>query len=446
MRLARPFLFVALAALVRALVAWRTLMPEHDAAHYLWMADGLLDGDPARLLHSVFHPLFPALIGAVRGLAPGLDPIVAGQIAACTCSALAVAPLWFLTARLFDRRAADAAALCFALGIWFVRHPVDVLSEGPFHLLVACAAALIVSGRALGRAGLCCALAYATRPEGAALGLCGFGWLWATRGARPALRFALGASTAILLPIAWGLWGDGFTLSPKAGFAWTDGVGTHGPLHYLHHLGLALAAIPEAIGYVAGPAACVGLALAWRARTRATLLLALPLLIQLAVVPLLRSNHRFLSGYAILLLPFAGLVWTRLRPLLPRPALSVPLVFLACFGADLARLSQQRRADRLVERDLGTFLRGQLAPHEHVASDMQRLDYFAGVEPAPPRTIEAAELVAAARDPDTRFVVWVDGRTPLDEPALTALGFTPVNLPTSLAHDALARGIKLLGR
>ena len=188
MQLARPFLFVALAALVRALVAWRSLMPEHDAAHYLWMADGLLDGDPARVLHSVFHPLFPVLIGAVRSLAPGLDPIVVGQFVACTCSALAVVPLWFLTARLFDRRATDAAALCFALETWFVRNPVDILSEGPLHLLVACAAALIVSGRALGLAGLCCALAYATRPEGAALRVCGLIRLWATRGTRPALR------------------------------------------------------------------------------------------------------------------------------------------------------------------------------------------------------------------------------------------------------------------
>ncbi|MBK8978951.1 MAG: glycosyltransferase family 39 protein [Planctomycetes bacterium] len=454
MRPSPPLLLVALAGLVRALVAVRTAMPERDAGHYLWMADGLLRGEPERLVHSVFHPLFPLLIGALRAAWPALDPIAAGQLVACSLGALAAWPLWTLTRALFGPRAAWLACIGFAVGTWFARHPADVLSEGPFHLLVAGAVCLLAmrartSAAAACGAGLLAALAYLTRPEGASLGLCGLGWLLAQGARRPARAFAAGCAPALLLPLACWRFGDGFTLSPKAAFVWADGLGQGGGLaHYLTHLSREPGALAEAVGYVAMPAALVAawLALRGRRRREAWLLLA-PLLIQLAIVPILRTNHRFLSGYGLLLLPFAGDAWRRAAPWLAQRGRALPALVLAlAFAPDAIRLPAARRTDRVIERDLGVWLGAHLRPGERLASTLQRLDYFAGVEPASPRTIADAELAAAATDPRVRFVVHLAHRpTPLDA-ELAHLGLTPVPLPADLAARSAERGIRVFGR
>jgi hypothetical protein len=445
---------VGLAALVRALVALRTAVPERDAAHYLWMADGLVAGAPERLWQSVFHPVFPALIGGLRRICPDLDPVVAGQVLACSASAVAVWPLWILSARLFGARAADAAALCFALGTWFARHPADVLSEGLFHLLVTGAVCLlVVGGRSAawlaGLAGVATALAYGTRPEGAGLGLIACVWLLCCGQWQRAAAFAAGCATALAFPVGWAVWGPGVTLTPKAGFVWADGMGADhsgGITHYLRHLLGLPGALFEALGYLVAPAALFGAVRALRGpRPQAAWLLIAPFALQLLAIPVLRSNPRFLSGYGVLLLPFAGLAWRVAAPALRARHLAVPAIVLT-FAADLGRLPQARRGERIVERELGALLGSRLGAGETIVSDMPRLDGFAGVEPGPPRAVTAAELVERAAAPGVRFVAWVDGRTALRIAQLRPLGFAPLGLPADLAAAAAARRIVVVGR
>jgi hypothetical protein len=492
---------VTLAGLVRALVAARTAVPERDAAHYLWMADGLLAGAPGRLWQSVFHPVFPALIGGFRALCPELDPVVAGQIVACLASALTVWPLWILTSRLFGARAADAAALCFALGTWFARHPADALSEGLFHLLVTTAVCLLVGGdpiaagaatetvaasslaRRPGRprplhllgplapqigasrddsrdygprgrrqpilAGVLTALAYGTRPEGAGLGLVACTWLLRGGQRTRAAAFAAGCATALAFPLGWAVWGPGFTLTPKAGFVWADGMGADdggGIAHYLRHLLGLPGALLEALGYLVAPAALFGAVRALRGpRPEAAWLLIATFALQLLAIPVLRSNLRFLSGYGVLLLPFAGLTWRVAAPALRARHLAVPAIVLT-FAADLGRLPQARRDERIVERELGAYFGTRLGAGETIVSDMPRLDGFAGVEPGPPRAVTAAELVERAAAPGVRVVARVDGRTALRIAQLRPLGFAPLVLPAELAAAAAARRIVVVGR
>lgn len=454
MRIHPVLALCTLAAATRALVALRTAMPERDAAHYLWMAEGVPLQDPERLFDSVFHPVFPLLVGMLRALAPDLDPVRAAQLVACAASVLAVWPLWLVTRRAFGERAAFAACCCFALLTWFVRHPADGLSEGVFHPLVIGWAALLAAparGPAAAlAAGVLAALAYGTRPEGATLFVVGLAQLLHRRARPHAVAFAVGCATALVFPLGWALWGNGFTLTPKAAFVWADGVGGagRGVIHYLVHLVRVPGALLEALGWLVTPAALAGAVLAWRSDRRplAALLLA-PFALQVLVVPILRSHHRFLSGYAVLLLPFAGHAWSLVRPRLVRrgrPVLAIAIMLV--FAVDLVRLTQARREARLVERDLGAWLGSRLRPGEHVASDMQRLDFFAGVEPAPPREITADELESAARDARTRFVVWVTGRTPLDPRALRSSGLAPIRLPDPLAAAASVRGIEVFGR
>ncbi len=94
----QPLLYAAF--LVRWFVAMRTALPERDGAHYLWLADGVAQGDPARLLHSVFHPLFSLVIGCLECLAPTFDKFRVAQFAATVLSALTVFPLRSIARRI----------------------------------------------------------------------------------------------------------------------------------------------------------------------------------------------------------------------------------------------------------------------------------------------------------------------------------------------------------
>ncbi|MGE0142629.1 MAG: hypothetical protein AB7T19_05005 [Planctomycetota bacterium] len=447
-----PVGWFALALGIRALVAARTAMPERDAAHYLWMADGIALGEPGRLLDSVFHPVFPAIVGGLRALLPGVDPVVAIQSVACIASALAVFPLWHLARRL-DLASARLALAAFAIGTWFVRHPADGLSEGLFHLSVAGSATLLLAdGRLPTRAlaGVAAALAFGTRPEGALSALVAVAWLAQTAGARAVLHYALGLSSALLLPLAWSLANGALVLTPKASFVWTDGVGSEGLYHWFAHFPRAVAAIPEALGYGMGPLAVFGALSCMRTGSesrRIAVLLALPFALQLLVIPVLRSHHRFLSGFGILMLPFAKVAITTLAARVGlRSRAILAGVLLVAFAGDLLRLPSYRRADRVVERRLGEWLRTRHVHDGQLVSDLQRADYFAGVRPAPPRRITAEEMERVADHAAVRFVVYSGPHGDRLAARLADSLFRPAELPVALRDELSERGTLVLQR
>lgn len=448
-----PLGLFVLAVVVRAVVALRTLVPDRDASAYLWMADQVAAGRIEAAFGTVFHPLYSLLVAAVLWCAPALGSVLAGQLVACGAGALAVLPLFALTQRMFGRSAAVAAGVLYAVGIWFARHPADCLSEGLFYLLVASAVSLLVreerGAKQLLGAGLLAGLAYGTRPEGATLLVVGAAWLWFA-GARWWI-YALGfAVTAAPWPLGWARWGGGFTLTPKASFNYAVGAGGEDSsvAHYFGHLAQVPGELFEALGYVATPMILVGLFLArpWKVRHPATLVASL-FAVQIAVVPLLFSHIRFLSGYGCLMLAFAGLtvrvLWPHTKSL---PAVAVALLGVVAVTGDLVRLPAERRADRVVLIDVGTWLRPRLQEGETIATDMPRLAYFAGVEPGPPRRITREDILEACKSSATRYAVVVASRTAVTEDDLRSAGFEPEDVPTWLRAKIAEREMLIYRR
>ncbi|MEM7199266.1 MAG: hypothetical protein AAF628_03310 [Planctomycetota bacterium] len=447
----------ALAVLVRAAVAARTQVPGRDAAHYLWMAERVAEGQIAGAFDTVFHPLYPLLVGALCWASPALDTVRAGQLVSCGCAALAILPLHALTRQLFDAHAARAASVLYACGIWFARHPADSLSEGPFYLLVVSTAAILLraqTARATGAAGALAGLAYGVRPEAAALLLVGTPWLARYRGGWPAAMFAATfAATAAVWPIGWELLGPGFTLTPKLSFNLAIGVAgaEASRLHYVQHLLQLPGETAEALGYVAAPLAAWGawssLAAPNRNRAAATLLVGL-FAVQIAVIPLLHSHFRFLSGYGILMLVLAGAAWTRsVRPrLLARPWWLAATAIVLALAGDLVRLPQTRRANRTVLVELGRWVAPQLSPQSRLVTEMPRLEFFAGQRPGPPRFTRATELWRGCKSPTARYAITVQPRTGMTDAGFRAIGFEPVVLPRGLADQASERGIVVYRR
>ena len=206
----------------------------------------------------------------------------------------------------------------------------------------------------------------------------------------------------------------------------------------------------EAIGYVAFPLALCGLWRLWPRRIAdASVLLLAPFVLQCLLVPLLRSNVRFLTGYGVLLLPLAGVgaAWAvRASPAVrARPVLASLLVFTV-FAGDIMRIPRARRANRIVLRELGEHLRPTLRAGENVATDMPRLAYFLGLPPIPPRRIDRAEILASCKDPRTRFAIVIEPRTGVSADDLRATGLVPVELPDRLRELAARRQMLVFGR
>lgn len=440
-------LFV-LALGVRAMVAARTHVPGRDGATYLWMAEQIAGGDVTAAFATVFHPLYPLLVGGLLALLPGLGVVLAGQVIASGCAALAVVPLFALTEHRFGRTAARVCGLCYALGLWLSRYPAECMSEGPFYLAVATWAHALLGVR--GRpalAGAAAALAFATRPEGLVLLVCGAGWLWRAReGLARFLAWAV-AGTA-LVPLAYALAGAGVSLSPKVAFNLDVGVeASPAPLaYYLEHFVRTVGSAFEAIGYLVVPLALVGGRRVWKlpGGRALVLVLATPLLAQIAVVPLLRSYLRFLSGFGVLALPLVGVALGSLLPAVL--ARGRWWILAAVLAPDVLRLPLARGADRLVERELGVHLRVLLAPGQFVATEMPRLEFFAGQQPGPPRPIARSEVMARCQDARTRFAVLVAARTDVHDADLRALGFAPLSLPSRLSMLAQERGLLVYHR
>ncbi len=446
-----PWSFLLLAVIIRVVVAARTAVPGRDGVSYLWMALQFAHGHPAALFATVFHPLYPALVGALLWCWPGVDPVVAGQIVASGLGALAVVPLWAVTRALFGPAAAIGAAAAYSTGAWFARHPAECMSEGPFYLCVAVWAWSLVSPtRRAWLAGTAAGLAFLARPEGAALVVVAVAVLAAERRTRSAAVVGLSALPWLLaLPFGFASLGAGFTLTPKAAFNYEVGVG-HAASPVLHYLGEALKlplAAGEELGWLWLPLAIAGV-VQHRPRRVAgpTTLLLLPFALQCLVVPMLQSHWRFLSGFGVLLLPFAGAGAAALWAWLVVRQRLLPWCLVLALAGSECRVFAARNQDRGIERELGRALGSQLAAGEFVVSDMPRLDYFAGQKPPPPRPILPAEVRQRAGQPGCRFVVLVTGRTELDDAALHELGLEPMTAPALLSADVERRGLRLFAK
>src|SRR5262245_5536717 len=130
-------LLLALAVGARVWGCLQAPVPGRDGVTYLWMAQQWAAGHFAELCAHPFHPLYPLAVGLLLQLCPVLDVVLAGQLVAAGCAALAVVPLFFATRHLFGEAAATWAAFMYATGAWFVRHPAECMSEGPFYLCAA---------------------------------------------------------------------------------------------------------------------------------------------------------------------------------------------------------------------------------------------------------------------------------------------------------------------
>ena len=462
-----PIACFALALLVRLFVASRVHIPGRDGATYLWMGEQVCNGNFAASFRTVFPPVYPWCIAAVLRLAPDIDPMFAGQLASGLLSALAVFPLFAIAERLFDRRAAIFASLFFALGTWFARHPADCMTEGPFYLWVGTAVLLLIRGGPVAStlgASVFIALAYGTRPEGAGLALVSVPWMWLRDRQRAAWLALSTAAMCLLFPIGYAVWGHGFTLTPKAAFMWPYGAGRDdgsGVLFYLEHLLRLPGHVFEAVGYIATIAAAIGIAKRGdkSLKSDASLLLLL-FALQLLVIPLARSTIRFVSGYGMLVLAFAGHGYARMlqtKPMQRRGAMA--LLALLAFGPDLVRLPQHKREDKTIERDLGRYLKERMQPGDIIVSaehretsgydlpfSMCRIEWFVGMEPSPPRTLAIEELRAMAQDPRCRFGLIAHLPAGFGPDDLRGFGYEPHALPADLAERAAARRIQVFER
>lgn len=442
-----PWLLLALAAAARAFGCWRTEIPGRDGFAYLWMAQQWAAGHLGGLFGTVFHPLYPFLVGILLRLWPGIDVALAGQLVSAGAATVAVLPLWWVAQRLFGERAAVWAGVMYAIGTWFVRHPAESMSEGPFYLLASAWAAAMLARRPA-PAGVLAGLAFLTRPEGAALAVAGVLVLAVGREGWSALRHGIAALlVSALLPLGYAVLGHGFTLTPKASFNWEVGAGgSRSPLaHYFYEWSQLPGSGLEGLGYLVFPLMAAG---AWRWRPRRLAdprwLLLLPFLMQCAVVPLLRSHFRFLSGFGVLLLPFAGAMFAWLWQRSPR--VWWPALWLLLLVGSESRLWLDRHPDRSIERLVGQELGRRLRYGETLASDMPGLMFFAGQQPPPPAPITLADILSRARRADCRFVVLKMGRTALDSGDLAILGLEQEELPALLSVHVGAADLQLYAR
>lgn len=451
-----PWWCLLFAVAIRLLVACRTEVPGRDGVAYLWMAERAAAGELSALFATVFHPLYPALVAALLWAMPGLEPVVAGQLVASAAGAVAVVPLWYAARGVFGAPTATVAALAYGGGAWFARHPAECMSEGPFYLAVTVwARALAPERRGAVVAGVAGGCAFLLRPEGLALVLVGVvAFARARQFGRGVALAAVALPIVLLLPCGFWWFGHGMTLTPKAAFNLAVGVGNAASpvLHYLGEaLGLPMAAAEE-LGWLWWPLAIVGFVRHRRARSHpgnvggpAVGYLVAPFALQCLVVPLLHAHWRFLSGFGVLLLPFAGSAAVDVYRWLRARGRTSAWCFVVVMAAAEGRVGGARNRGAAIERELGRALARNLQPGEFVVSDMPRLDYFAGQQPPPPRPILPSEILRRARDPQCRFAALVVGRTELTEADLREAGLEPAARSPLLSATA-ARRIRLFER
>jgi hypothetical protein len=425
-----------MAALVGFAVAWRavaaarTPVPSEDGVTYLWMAERFAAGDAGAALGEVFGPL-PSL-GVAALIALGIEPFRAAQALLAGCGALAVPILGRLAVCLGAATPWPAACLAAAAA-----HPVrlaaEVYSEPVFVLLGGAAMLAAAAGRSW-TCGVLCGAAAWTRPEAAILAAA----LAATHRAG-ALRIAAAWAAAVALLACWrGALGHGFDPLPKLAFNWDKAALLGGETASCLGNALALPRLWLEAFAVFGVVALLGL---WSARgalaNAGRAVLALGVVLVLAFV----ARRRFLVGWLFVVVPFAGAGLGRLRPGWARAVLA------AALAVELALGLRTTDPDRAAEREVGRWLRGELAAGEEAASDLTRVLYFAGQRPLPPRHVTADELVEWAERPGvTRVVLGSRRAHAAAVRARLADRFAERPLPPGLNELAAARGLVVLQR
>lgn len=428
-----------LGGLAVLVVAWhlvlylRTPVPGEDGVSYLWMAERFAAAD----WHAGFGTVFPPGLSLL--LAPCLALGVPGELAAWLLSTAAVvAALWpvaAIAARLAQRQhrhAALAAAVLFATSPLLGRLSVEVFSEPAFLVLMAWGTWFGLGGRTPAL-GICAALAFWIRPEGALLAP-------AMALAAPTLREAarrLALATAVtlvgvlLLALCRWLAGHDFDPLPIHGFhATRDELGQRGALlaNLLDLPGPWLEAFGVS-GLLALAALGAGL---WPLRAAA--------LLQVAVVLTFVVRRRFFVSAAVAVHGLAALAWLRLPTAGRWAALS-----LAALHALLAGWNGGIDADRAVDRALGRYLQGQLGAAGRLVSDLPRVVYFAGRQPPEPRLPTLAQLAAQSRA-DAADVVVLGRRLAAEHRAEPWPDWRELSLPDFLASACAQRGLLVLAR
>jgi hypothetical protein len=189
----------------------------------------------------------------------------------------------------------------------------------------------------------------------------------------------------------------------------------------------------------------LALAIAAPFRLRLARALSSWLLLDVAVVVAFVVRKRFFLTAAAGVLPLCAAGLARM-PVLLR---NVTLAVLCGIGMWYA-WTHVTDPNRIAEREVGEHIAEILGPQEEVVGDLQRVIWFAGRRPPPPRHYSATELLEQARQPAVTFVVLASGHREF-EAVKEGLGdaFATYSLPAqpvNIAAHARARGIEVFVR
>ena len=162
----------ALGFILRLIVVWRAIAFSPDGFAYMSVAKSFSEGGVAGLFDRIWPPLYPLAISLANFFFGDYE--TSGRAVSLFFGALAVPLTFFLGKLLYDERIGLWAAFFSAVHLYMVRYSGDVLTEGIYYSV---ATAVIYCGFKAIRGksavyavltGVFSALAYLTRPEGAA--------------------------------------------------------------------------------------------------------------------------------------------------------------------------------------------------------------------------------------------------------------------------------------
>ncbi len=440
-----PWLFLA-AFLLRLVHAFGIAVPSNDGAQYLWMSESFARGEFSAGLNSVFPPGASLLHSLL--MQPGLDSFSAARFDGALLGGLWVVLLYRVCLRLADARAALLVAGLATVSFPGVRLVAEVYSEPLYMVWISAALLSLLYGKL--RLSACfLGSAYWIRPEALTLLplLLWPGWRGVQRAQallvalavafsllalrlvllgsealtpKLALMVPFGPLGAVDLPGFLSLFAANLIRLPLTGLGALDGVG----------LGLGL----------------VGLALLRSSERPRSRLFCAVLILGWLAMSLFQVKPRFFLSQAPLLLPLAAFALYRLRQLSlgDRGAylasrLCTVLILLASLlaaarvGGDL--LSPPRE-DRLSELALGHHLSTRMVAADQLVTDLPRVTWAAGRQPAPPTIWTAARLRMAIRKVGPRYLVlgrkrpaYAELRPELDQ------GFRELPLPRDVSRS-----------
>ena len=162
----------ALGFLLRLYVVLNAVTIPTDGAGYLHYAEFFASYDFSSGLNSVFPPLYPVMVALFSKIIPDFE--TAGRTVSLIFGTLVIPVVFCLGRSVYDERVGLVAAFFVAIHPYLVRYSGDTLTEGTYYFIAAVVtlfglkAVLQRSYGAIFLAGFFSALAYLTRPEGAA--------------------------------------------------------------------------------------------------------------------------------------------------------------------------------------------------------------------------------------------------------------------------------------